>query len=440
MNNPYPETPNNEPSLDRRSLLKLGVAGTATALIAGAPAVAEAREDGIGIVTHDDFPVEISPEYKRFNQYNTVFQSDSRQGIPSMMPTYDDSKPGSTTPEYAMSQASWYLWRKLGKYEQGESFDTIHEPIQNASNPYRFPDSATAHAQIKRVARHFGASVVGITRHDPRWDYGQTMIPGSNTETQPWEEALPGFKPRTVIVVGWEMEYEALRTAPSQVADATALNAYSGLTYILAHMTRFFNFMGHRAVPAINNLGLNVPYAIAAGLGEVNRMGMLQNYKYGTRLRIGKLYTELELDEYFDKPVTFGIQSFCENCLHCADNCPSGAVSRDVKPTIYTAADVKDKPFINPGPRKWHLDGQKCHDYWIDSGTTCATCIACCPYNKPDFWHHRLIDRVNTILPGPLHKFMADMDLLHGYGKMFDEKAPAVFWNPKGRSYDGLKG
>ncbi|WP_230460228.1 hypothetical protein, partial [Sansalvadorimonas verongulae] len=102
--------------------------------------------------------------------------------------------------------------------------------------------------------------------------------------------------------------------------------------------------------------------------------------------------------------------------------------------------DVKGRPYMNPGVKKWYLDGQKCHDYWIDSGTTCGTCIATCPYNKPDFWHHRLIDRLNTLLPGPAHKFMADMDLLHGYGKVFDAKAPAVFWNPKGRSYDGLKG
>ncbi|WP_230460389.1 4Fe-4S double cluster binding domain-containing protein, partial [Sansalvadorimonas verongulae] len=135
-----------------------------------------------------------------------------------------------------------------------------------------------------------------------------------------------------------------------------------------------------------------------------------------------------------------GIQSFCENCMHCADQCPSGAVSRDIKPTIYTAEDVKDKPYINPGVRKWHLNGHKCHDYWIESGTGCGTCIATCPYNKPDFWHHRLIDRINTYIPGPLHKFMAEMDLWHGYGNMFDEKAPAVFWDPKGRSYDGLKG
>ena len=441
MNNPDPEALNLSPRLDRRDLLKLGVAGTATALVGGiTPNVAQARDDGIGVVTHDRFPVDISPEYKRFNQYNTVFNRDARKGIPSTKPIFNDSRPGFTTPEYAMSKASWTLWRKLRKHEPGESLATVHEPLENIENPYVFADSATAHARIKRVARHFGASVVGITRRDERWDYSQTLVPGSKVETQAWEEGLPGFYPKTVVIVGWEMEYEALRTAPSQVADATAFNAYSGLSYVLLHMAKFFNYLGYKAVPAVNNLGLNVPYAIAAGLGEINRMGMLQNYKYGTRLRIAKIYTDLELDEYLDKPVTFGIQSFCENCLHCADKCPSDAISRDVKPTIYKASDVKDRPYINPGVKKWHLRGHKCHDYWIESGTCCAACIACCPYNKPDFWHHRLIDRVNTILPGPLHKFMADMDLLHGYGKMFDDKAPAVFWDSKGRSYNGLKG
>ena len=459
MNNQDRRVPDQEPKLDRRSLLKLGVAGTATALVAGAPAVANARQDGIGVVVHDDFPVEVSPDYKRFDQYDTIFNSDGRKGIPNMAPFYDEDRPGFNISEYAMARASNKVFYDYSQMIPNESLDTVHQPFDDLDIPYKFPNSLTAHAQIKRVAKLFGASLVGITRRDERWDYSDIMhpkgkartqeiaaqntgvvTPGSRNKTLPWEEALPDFNPKTVIVIGYEMEYEALKTAPSQIADATANNAYSGLTNVLMHLTKYFNCLGYKSAPAVNGLGLNVPYGIAAGLGELSRIGTLQNYKYGTRFRIARLYTELELDEYHDKPVTFGIQSFCEKCRHCADQCPSKAISHDDKPSLHTAEDVKDKPFINPGVRKWHLDGQKCHDYWIESGTACGVCIATCPYNKPEFWHHRMIDRVNTFLPGPLHKFMADMDLLHGYGKMFDEKAPAVFWNPKGRSYNGLKG
>ncbi|CAM3421006.1 reductive dehalogenase [Parendozoicomonas haliclonae] len=430
-----------EPRLDRRNLLKLGVAGTAAALASAVPVPASAsiiRDDGFGVVFHDSFPQEVSPDYKRFNQYNTIFKSDRRRGIPAMKPIWDNDRPGFTGSDYAMSLAASTLWQ-TGKRMGPQSMNAIYEPGKfSLPTPHKFPDAATAHAQIKRVARMFGANVVGITRRDERWDYSHVVDPLNEKKVTPWEEHYKGFNPKTVIVVGTEMDYEALAAAPSQTADATMLNAYSELTYIVMHLARYFSYMGYRAIPSVNDVAMNVPYAIAAGLGESNRMGMLQNYHYGTRLRIAKVHIELELDEYYDKPVTFGIESFCANCLHCADNCPSKSISRDDRPSIFTAEDVKDMPFINPGVRKWHLNGQKCHDYWIESGSTCGTCLATCPYNKPSFWHHRLIDRVNTMIPGPLHKVMAEMDLWHGYGNMFDEKAPAVFWDPKGRSYNGL--
>ncbi|WP_408014736.1 hypothetical protein, partial [Sansalvadorimonas verongulae] len=287
----------NEPRLNRRNLLKLGVAGTA-ALAATAPLSAKANEGGFGTQVHDDIPYDISPEYKRFNQYNNVFYIDERKGIPYTNSKFDDSRPGFSSSEFALSLASTSLW-----VNPSISMNTVHQAHKSLPVPYKFPDATTAHAQLKRASRHFGADLVGITRHDERWDYSDVIVPGSSGhETLPWEEALPDFNPKTVIVVAWEMDYEALATTPSQIADATASNAYSGLTYVLTHMTAYLNHLGYKAAPALNGLGLNVPYAIAAGLGEVNRMGMLQNYKYGPRLRIGKIYTELELDEYYDKP------------------------------------------------------------------------------------------------------------------------------------------
>ncbi|MTI13975.1 reductive dehalogenase [Sansalvadorimonas verongulae] len=418
----------------------MGVAGTAAALASGVSTSAQAREDGFGTVVHDDYPVELSPEYKRFSEYNTTIFRDARKGIPDMNPSIDDSRPGFTTSEFAMSMASTTLYKYMYTQEPGLRLETVHQPHDVLPEPHKFADSATAHAQIKRVARHFGASVVGITRHDERWDYSELVDPHDIHDVRPWEERMAGFKPKTMIVIGVEMEYEALAAAPSLVSDATVLNAYSGLTYTLMHLSNYFNYLGYKTIPAMSGVSLHIPYAIAAGLGEINRMGLLQNYKYGTRLRLSTLYTDLELDEYYDKPVTFGIQDFCENCMHCADKCPSKTIPRDIKPTFYTSEDTKGRPYMSYGIKKWQIDGQKCHDYWIESGTTCGTCLATCPYNKPDFWHHRLIDRLNTILPGPIHKFMAQMDLWHGYGDTFDEKAPAVFWDPKGRSYNGLKG
>ena len=59
-------------------------------------------------------------------------------------------------------------------------------------------------------------------------------------------------------------------------------------------------------------------------------------------------------------------------------------------------------------------------------------------FNKPDFWHHRLVDSITAAMPGPVHTFMREMDIAFGYGNVDDEKAVDKFFDPKGKNYDGF--
>ena len=77
---------------------------------------------------------------------------------------------------------------------------------------------------------------------------------------------------------------------------------------------------------------------------------------------------------------------------------------------------------------KFHNDAKKCAKFWIDNDGSCGNCICTCPYNKPDFWHHRLVDAQNVIAPGPVHSFMREMDILFGYGKVSDPDRVKKFW------------
>jgi hypothetical protein len=49
-----------------------------------------------------------------------------------------------------------------------------------------------------------------------------------------------------------------------------------------------------------------------------------------------------------------------------------------------------------------------------------------------------MVDKFNAILPGPVHSFMREMDIVFGYGNTFDEKAVKKFWASKGRKYLGF--
>jgi epoxyqueuosine reductase QueG len=150
--------------------------------------------------------------------------------------------------------------------------------------------------------------------------------------------------------------------------------------------------------------------------------------KFGPRVRISKVYTDFDLVEY-DKARTFGVASFCLNCKRCADSCPSQAITHGDPSWEPTYSSDPDYIWhASRGIFKFHNDAKKCAKFWIDNDGSCANCIASCPYNKPDFWHHRLVDAQNVISPGPVHSFMREMDIFFGYGKVDDPERVKKFW------------
>jgi ferredoxin len=135
---------------------------------------------------------------------------------------------------------------------------------------------------------------------------------------------------------------------------------------------------------------------------------------------------------------TFGVFDFCKRCKRCADSCPGQAISYDEEPSFEPTHENKDNAYFNAkGVEKWYLDARKCFNTWGDLGNDCGACITACPYNKPDFWHHRLVDSISAAMPGPVHSFMREMDIAFGYGDIEDEAAVDRFYDPSDRSYNG---
>jgi epoxyqueuosine reductase QueG len=86
--------------------------------------------------------------------------------------------------------------------------------------------------------------------------------------------------------------------------------------FIAPSMARFIQELGYHAMPSGNDTALSIPMAVDAGLGELGRNGILITPKYGPRVRLCKVFTDLPL--VHDKPVDLGVQAFCEICKKCA--------------------------------------------------------------------------------------------------------------------------
>ncbi len=439
----------NEETDSRRNFLKFGAIGAGVAVAAAAGVSIAKKMEGTPL---DHFPLPINEDYVRIDQRNQINTYCESKKLNDAHPErtkafgnwnfyekneiflkgpYRDPLEGQGQIDRALSVAGFFsAISQLGYDERGmEGSDAgvaTWKQEMLVKEKYQFASKEEATLSIKSAAKLFGAVRCGITPRDERWDY-EPLYDTLTDEVLSWEDDFP-FVPKSVIVVMVPMDYEAIATAPSWITDAATGDGYGNAIKLAGQLAIFMRQLGYQAVASMNDLGMNVPYAVAAGIGEAARNGACITPEYGPRVRIAKVYTDLDFVEY-TPPRDYGVASFCLNCMRCADSCPAEAITHG-GPT-WGPEYSNDPDYIwqaSKGILKFHNDSKKCFKFWIENDGSCAACIAACPYNKPDFWHHRLVDAQNVIAPDPVHSFMREMDILFGYGKTNDPTTVVRFW------------
>ena len=385
----------------------------------------------------------IDPNYQRMDQKNTIFSRvawDSPIGLPAGqfisfsakssgdVPSPLEEFPGFGPLEHALDSAAFALHDRAtplsiaGVHNKGvlNNWDELANP--KTKHKHHFKSPAEAAKYVKRASRFLGADEVGIAPYDERWTYSKwyDVEPVINQQGEGiHEDAKFPFEPKSVIAVSFEMDYDSLKT-PGYIGGASVQMEYSAMAEVTFRIAVFLNKLGYKAIPAGNDVGISIPIAAQAGLGELSRMGTLISGKYGSRVRLAKVYTDLEIEP--DRPVGFGVWEFCTKCKKCAEACPSDAISLD-EPTLEPSV-----PSISshPGVRRWYQDNEKCMDQWEKLGMGCNVCLVVCPYNKIDNWVH---DLSKLVVSAPVGRDIArQLDDAFGYGE-FKEESIQEFWD-----------
>ena len=310
---------------------------------------------------------------RRFDRKNLIFRrvswDSSWDGYKRM---YDEkvfdiissNKDGYSRVDFALAYASWivhdaftggFSWKKIAKCK--DSVATAG--IDWRKIGYEVDDPDLMSNQVKRAAKSFGASLVGVGTLDRSWLYANAQVPR---------------RCGNVIVMAVAMDAPGIAASPAVPAAVATGIGYSKMAFILAGVGEFIRNLGYEAIQCGNDTALSIPLAIDAGLGELGRNGLLITPQFGPRVRLCKIFTDIPMD--VDTPIEFGVQKYCKTCKRCAENCKANAISTEDEPTFNVACQSN-----NPGVLRWPVNSERCYLYWCENGVDCSTCIKVCPYN-----------------------------------------------------------
>lgn len=395
--------------------------------------------------------------YKRFSQANTAFNAVSREMGEYMFNklgqnAFRNMMQGKTSTEFStegsVAEARATISARMGALTMNVatnntgdeglensgllSWNRLYVPKELAQMPPHEKDATKLTKKAKVMARFLGADLVGVAPLDERWLYSHSLQEPEHLH-KAWEKPFefhdidrPGEsdsaflipkRMRHVIVMAFEMNRVAVQTSPMQLVAAGAQMGYARMGCTSASLAEFIRAMGYNAIPCKNDVGLSIPMAVDAGLGEIGRHGLLITPEYGSNIRLAKVITDMPLIN--DKPINFGLAEFCENCKKCARECPSKSITEGER----TWEPLNE--CNNGGTYKWYNDYKKCARFWLDNGGGCGNCIRSCPFTKGEMWAHKFTEWTIKNVPAA-NPIWLNLDDAFGYG---EQRNVDEFWD-----------
>jgi ferredoxin len=237
--------------------------------------------------------------------------------------------------------------------------------IKKAAEKAPIPNDPRVRSRhIKCLGYFLGADIVGIGNLPQSAVYTH-HLDGTPIEA-PYKYAIVFASRKSEMTIrasnGWD-----------QIIDPASFQAYQRVALQSEVAANYIRRLGWDAEPSNMNsyLTLMPQILLEAGIGEVSRIGIMLNPFLGTNFKASCVLTNMELE--IDGPIDFGLQEYCNNCNICAEQCPSGAVSK-VEQILYN------------GYYTWKLNSEACSNFDVlnKEGCVCGRCTKVCPWTRPN--------------------------------------------------------
>ncbi len=312
--------------------------------------------------------------YSRFDKRDTVFgrklldphadfyDVDMYDKVDQVM---DENEEGYSPVQFAQMMGAWtvydyfhgaFSWEKLD-----DANNVMSKPIME---DFKVEDREEMSEIIKKTAKMYGASLVGITEINNDWLYSRDYDGDEIEIPEGYDHA---------VVMAIKLNPEMVNRSPAFPAGIESGLGYSKMAFTMGCLAEFIRTLGYEAIPMGNDTALSIPLAVDAGLGELGRNGLLITPEYGPCIKLCKVFTDMPLTA--DKPISFGVEELCKDCGRCAEACEANAISSEKEPSFETINRSN-----NEGIKRWAVDHEKCYEYWIENGSDCSTCVKVCPF------------------------------------------------------------
>lgn len=227
---------------------------------------------------------------------------------------------------------------------------SVRELDQNPPEGKTTIDAATLD-ELRAFAQAAGADEIGFATVRPEWVFRQTAIQFDRA-----------------IVLVMEMDKDRMALAPNVDTAVMVHETYNALGKVsnrIAGWLRQRGYAAHAGHP-LGGMALYPPLAQAAGLGWRGLDGLLITPRFGPRVRLAAVFTEIENLPVYEGDEHAWVLAYCQACRRCVRDCPPKA--------IYETSIEHDNGLVTT------VDNGECFPYFVNYHG-CSICIKVCPFN-----------------------------------------------------------